>query len=75
MRGGKYVVDVCRHGEIWDPAPAYHRGFALRGGKDVLDVVLRQRPVPLQLDASAESGIAVVTSITIHSVAPSANLH
>ena len=68
MRGGK-------HGEIRDPAPAYHIGFAMRGGKDVLDVVLRQRPVPLQLDASAESGIAVVTSITIHSVAPSANLH
>ena len=47
----------------------------MRVGKDVLDVVLRQRPVPPQLDVSAESGTAVGTSITIHSVAPSANLH
>ena len=73
MCGGKYLA--CRHGEIRDPAPAYHRGFAMRGGKDILDVVLRQRPVPLQFDASAESGIAVGTSINIHSVAPLANLY
>ena len=75
MRGGIDVVDVCRHGEIRGPAPAYHRGFAMRGGQYVLDVVLRQRPVTLQFDASAESGIPVGTSITIHSVAPLANLY